>query len=100
MSWLCIGHPSLATSGQVTYFGCHGADGQLWYDIYRNGGWQGARPLGGRVVDGTAVTATPTGATFFVEGIDQAVYETTVTNGVQGAWQKDGGIVRYGVAAA
>jgi hypothetical protein len=100
MSWQCIGHPAVSTVGTTTYFACHGIDNALWVDTYTNGHWQGARSLGGIVVDGVGAVADRLGATFFVEGIDHAVYETRLTNGVQGPWSSDGGYVNHGVGAS
>jgi outer membrane protein assembly factor BamB len=94
-TWTCIGHPALAAFGTTAYFACHGSDGALWYSTNTGSGWSSIQPLGGQLVDGVAIAATAAGPIFFAQGVDGALYQTTVSSG----WKLDGGQVRLGVGA-
>ena len=94
--WYCIGHPAAASSGSTTYFGCHGRDNALWYMTNSGSGWSGGTSLGGGLIDGPGIAAGTAGPTFYVEGLDAAVYERSLSTN----WSRDGGGVHYGVGAA
>lgn len=90
----CIGHPALgiAQGGTTTWFGCEGADGQLW-----------AGPLsdvvaeGGAINPGTALGITSSTGYMFAEadfGGDSVWMRTTTAN-----WTDLGGSVVHGVGA-
>ncbi|HEV1997756.1 MAG TPA: CAP domain-containing protein [Candidatus Dormibacteraeota bacterium] len=99
--WVCFGHPAFAgTPIGTAYFACHGADGQVWAAANDGSGWSGAWAIGGSVVDGVAVSLTPTGANFLYQGLDGHVYEISRTNGSQSGISVLGGSVKYGVGAA
>jgi lysozyme len=95
-SWICNGHPAAATYATNTYFACQGADRALWYATNPGAGWTGAGSLGGILIDGPGIAASPFGPTFYGEGQDTAVWERTLGSG----WSSDSGIVQYGVGAA
>ena len=97
----CIGHPALATDpAGMSYFGCHGLDGALWWsqnDGSTNAGnWFNTASLGGGILDGPAIAATNLGPTFYVEGLDHAMYE----RGLNGGYRSDGGYIKFGTGAA
>ena len=94
-SWQCIGHPAAATFGSTTYFACHGLDNALWYATNTGSGWSQAQPLGGTLVDGVGIAAIASGAVFYGEGSDGALWHRTVSIG----WSRDGGAIQHGAAA-
>jgi hypothetical protein len=93
----CTYHPAIATKpdGTATYFGCRAFDRTLTTSINTGSGWSQAASMGGQVVDGPGVAADNQSPTFFVEGVDSAVYE----RGLIGGYLSDGGVVKYGVGA-
>jgi subtilisin family serine protease len=101
MSWLCQGHPAVATTNKansVTFFACHGSDGALWWAKRPTGGaWGAASSLGGLIVDGPAVGAiSATGSPiFFAEGSDRHMWTRTDSPG----WSPLGGIFQHGAGA-
>ncbi|MFN2463372.1 MAG: S8 family serine peptidase [Candidatus Dormibacteria bacterium] len=100
--WACFGHQSVASSSGVSYFACHGTDGQAWSAVNYGGGWSGARPLGGALVDGTGMAAYAGGATLYVEGTDRQVYSLlldTAGGPRSGGFAANGGQVGNGAAA-
>jgi hypothetical protein len=94
-SWVCIGHPALASFGSTSYFGCHGQDNSLWYATNTGSAWSAAQSLGGVLVDGVGVAATSTGPIFFVEGTGGGVYQRSISS----TWTSDGGQVKLGLGA-
>jgi hypothetical protein len=95
-SWVCNGHPAVATYLTNTYFACQGGDRALWYATNPGLGWTGAQSLGGLLIDGPGIAAGPGGPTFYGEGMDTAVWERSLTSG----WSSDSGSVLFGVGAA
>jgi hypothetical protein len=93
--WICLGHPALATTNSTSYFACHGLDDTLWYASNPGTGWSPAQSLGGILIDGPGIAATPTGPVFYVEGLGGTVWHRWL----QGNWIRDGGVVSYGMGA-
>jgi streptogramin lyase len=99
--FMCSGHPAIAATPDGThgYFGCHGLDGALWsseIDGTTNAGdWFNTASLGGQLIDGPGIAASGAGPTFYVEGLDHALYE----RGPFGGYRNDGGYIQYGTAA-
>jgi len=93
--WFCVGHPAVASDGSTAYFACHGMDSTLQYSTRATGGWGPLQSLGGTLVDGPGIAATPTGPIFYVEGGDSALWHRSIS----GDWTKDGGSVQFGAAA-
>jgi GH25 family lysozyme M1 (1,4-beta-N-acetylmuramidase) len=96
-SWFCEGHPaaSVAPGGTTTWFGCHGADGQLWTSTNSGSGWSEAAPEGGALLGGPGLGITSTTGFFVAEGTDQAIWVATPTT----SWTSLGGVVVNGVGA-
>jgi len=93
--FVCTGHPAIATdpAGTTAYFGCHApSDGALYWSQNTGGAWSGAASLGGLLLDGPAVAVTNLGATFYVEGVDNMLYERGLSSG----YQNDGGYIQHG----
>jgi hypothetical protein len=98
--WNCVGHPAVASYGSISYFACHGTDGQLWYAENGGGGWMGAQPAGGRLIDGVGISMSNGLASIFVEGADGAVWQSNVPFGrPAGGLGYDGGAITSGAAA-
>ncbi len=76
--WQCIGHPAAGYSGTTAYFACHGTDGALWVSRDTGVGWEAARSLGGRLIDGPGVAASPSQVDLYVEGTDHALWQATL----------------------
>ncbi|MBV9279631.1 MAG: hypothetical protein JOZ41_06080, partial [Chloroflexi bacterium] len=102
LPWNCIGHPAAATSGTTSYLACQGLNHALYYATNSGGGWAAPAYAGGALVDGPGVAATSGGATFFVEGTDQGLYQTSLPAGgtATTGWAADGGRIQFGAAAA
>jgi hypothetical protein len=94
-SWMCNGHPALASFGSTSYFGCHGLDGSLWYSTNTGGAWASAQSLGGSLVDGIGIAATSAGPVFFAQGLDSGVWHRSISTG----WSSDGGQIKFGLGA-
>jgi hypothetical protein len=97
--FVCTGHPAIATDQAQTtaYFGCHApSDGALYESTNTGTGWTPAISLGGLLLDGPAVVVTNLGVTFYVEGVDNVLYERSLSGG----YQNDGGYIQRGLGAA
>jgi hypothetical protein len=94
----CTYHPAIATKPDATasYFGCRASDRTLTTSINTGSGWSQAASMGGQVVDGPGIATDNQGPTFFVQGVDSAVYE----RGLLGGYLGDGGVVKFGVGAS
>ncbi|MFN2450883.1 MAG: hypothetical protein ABR541_00860 [Candidatus Dormibacteria bacterium] len=98
--WRCIGHPALAAAAGISYFGCHGTDGALWYATNSGAGWSAARSAGGALVDGIGIAASGAQAMFAVEGTDGALWYSLVSGtGAAGPFATLGGRLTQGAAA-
>jgi hypothetical protein len=91
----------VATAGGTSYLACHGWDDALWYGTNTGGGWSAPRSAGGGIIDGPGIAATSAGATYFVEGLDKALWQTYLpAGGTMGGYSDDGGGIQFGVGAA
>ena len=81
--WFCIGHLAAATdtSTEVTTFACQGGDHSLWTATSSGTGWSAARSLGGQLIDGPGIAAASGVTEFFVEGLDQTIWQWTPAGG-------------------
>ncbi|MBV9279645.1 MAG: DUF3466 family protein [Chloroflexi bacterium] len=102
LKWQCIGHPAAGSSAGFSYFACQGLDHALWYSIDDGSGWLVAYSAGGALIDGPGLAATRDGATFYVEGTDGELYQTSLPIGrtTTTGFIPDGGAIQHGAGAA